>query len=198
MPLLSFVWLRGRCRSCGAAIPADHVGIEAVALGIAAIAVLGEAPDRLIVTCLFGWWLLLLAAIDRRRGILPDVLTLPLIVLGFAETAMSAPADALAGVLRDRAIGAALGYLVFAGLAFLYRRLRRRDGLGLGDAKLLAAGGAWLGWAALPHVVLAAALGALIAALSRARGRASAQTVIIFGPWLAAAIWLARLVQDRI
>jgi leader peptidase (prepilin peptidase)/N-methyltransferase len=73
-----------------------------------------------------------------------------------------------------------------------YRRLRGRDGLGRGDAKLLAAGGAWLGWSALPWVVLLAALlGLLLALLQRLRGeRLTAETAVPFGPALALAIWL--------
>ena len=101
------------------------------------------------------------------------------------------------GIFADRIIGAVSGYALFAGLGLAYRRLRGVDGLGLGDAKLLAAGGAWLGWTAIPFVVLAAA-GALVFELIRTRGQASARTVVILGPWLAGAIWLGRLVQEGV
>jgi leader peptidase (prepilin peptidase)/N-methyltransferase len=99
------------------------------------------------------------------------------------------------GRLADHAVGALAGGLGFALIAWLYRRLRGREGLGLGDAKLLAAGGAWLGWQALPSVVTLAALAALAVALAGARtgGKIAATTRIAFGPYLALAIWVVWL-----
>ena len=125
--------------------------------------------------------LLFAALIDLRRMILPDWLTLPLIPLGWAMAAVRAPD------LPDRLIGAAAGFAFFAGIAALYRRLRGRDGLGLGDAKLLAAAGAWVGWRDLPSVVLLGSVGALIWSLAARRdfGRP-----LPFGPFLAGAFWL--------
>jgi leader peptidase (prepilin peptidase)/N-methyltransferase len=182
VPIMSFLALRGRCRSCGAPIPRHHPAIELATLAIALAAVAVAAPAMAAILALVGWWLLLLAVIDLRSRTLPDALTLPLIAAGLAEAAL-VPGETPA----DRLIGAALGYAAFAGLAALYRRLRGREGLGLGDAKLLAAGGAWLGWAALPMIVLLAATAALAAAFISGRTRAG--SLIAFGPWLAAAIW---------
>ena len=88
----------------------------------------------------------------------------------------------------DALAGAAAGYGLLAGLGYVYRRLRGRDGLGLGDAKLLAAAGAWLGLASLPWVVLAAALLGLLLALAQRRPL-QAETAVPFGPALALAFW---------
>jgi len=188
VPVLSWVALRGRCRSCGGTIDPAHLVIELAAIGIALAALAGDAV-LMPGTCLLGWALLLLGAIDRRIGLLPDMLTLPLVVAGLLAGLFEPGAP-----LADRAIGAAVGYLLFAGLAFAYRRLRGRDGLGLGDAKLLAAGGAWLGWQALPWVILVGAGAALVVTLIAARGEVSRHTAIAFGPWLAFGIWLMRLI----
>jgi leader peptidase (prepilin peptidase)/N-methyltransferase len=189
VPVLSWAGLGGRCRYCGGMIDPAHPVIELAAIGIAILAVAVGDSTTSPGTCLLGWWLLLLGAIDRRTGLLPDMLTLPLVLAGL-----------LAGLfepggppLPDRAIGAAVGWLLFAGLAFAYRRLRGRDGLGLGDAKLLAAGGAWLGWQALPWVVLIGAGAALAATLAASRGEVSRHAAIAFGPWLALGIWAMRL-----
>jgi leader peptidase (prepilin peptidase)/N-methyltransferase len=94
--------------------------------------------------------------------------------------------------LTDRALGAALGYLSLLAVAALYRALRGRDGLGRGDAKLLAASGAWLGASALPQVILLAALSALAAAgcLWLAGAKLGAHSALPFGPSLALATWL--------
>lgn len=135
---------------------------------------------------LLGGALLALALIDLRTMLLPDALTLPLCAAGLVL--------ALAGVtlpVRDALLGAGIGYAAIAGIVLLYRRLRGRDGMGLGDAKLLAAGGAWVGWQALPMVLLVAALGTLAVVLVRTRGRAARDLAVPFGPGLAAGIWLA-------
>ncbi|HYZ34560.1 MAG TPA: A24 family peptidase [Crenalkalicoccus sp.] len=190
VPLLSWLATRGQCRHCGARIPAFYPGIELAALGIAlwAAAVMPEAA--LPAGCLLGWGLLALAVIDRREFLLPDALTLPLVAAGLAVAVWLDPA-----AWPAHAAGAALGWATFAGLAALYRSLRGVDGLGGGDARLLAAGGAWLGWAALPGVVLVASLfGLAEALLRRAAGeRLGGSDRIAFGAWLALAIWLAWL-----
>jgi leader peptidase (prepilin peptidase)/N-methyltransferase len=191
VPLLSFATSRGRCRHCGAAIAAFHVWVELAALAVAGSAVAAAWPfpggPILWVGCALGWVLLALGWIDARSLRLPDVLTLPLVAAGLAQTFWLDPAD-----LTDHALAAALGYTAFFLLNAAYRRLRGRDGLGLGDAKLLAAGGAWLGTAALPGALLAGALCALLwAGVLALRGtRLSGGLKLPFGPFLAAGIWL--------
>jgi leader peptidase (prepilin peptidase)/N-methyltransferase len=140
--------------------------------------------------CALALALLLLAEVDRRTMMLPDMVTLPLITAGLVVAATLAPAR-----WSDHVTGALAGFAALAGIAWAYARLRGREGLGLGDAKLLAAAGAWLGWQALPGVVLIGAAGALIAALiGRARGRPlSAFQAVPFGPTLALGLWIGWL-----
>ena len=184
VPLLSYAALRGRCRRCRAPIGRFHPAVELAALAIAVVGCLAIAnPLRLWLGVALGWVLLTLAWIDWRHTRLPDVLTLPLLLAGLAATCITAPDD-----LTDHAAASAVGYLAFFGLNWLYRRVRRRDGLGRGDAKLLAAGGAWVGLAALPSVVLIAALATLAAAALRG-GTLTRATAVPFGPGLAMAIW---------
>lgn len=165
------------------------IGLAAV--GVAAWAAMVDSDsDRLWADCILGWMLFALAWIDWRHMRLPDVLTLPLIVMGLAATALITPELAAESV-----VGAILGYAVFKGLAVAYSFLRGHEGLGCGDAKLLAAAGAWVGWATLPDVVGLAALLALGGvAVSRVSGRAiGGATAVPFGPSLAFAIWIVRL-----
>jgi leader peptidase (prepilin peptidase) / N-methyltransferase len=187
VPLLSWLAARGRCRYCGSALGWFYPGIELAALAVALAAVLADSGERVWLDCLLGWWLLTLGWIDVRRGLLPDALTLPLVLAGLTAAAALDPDR-----LTDRALGAAIGYLSLIAIAMLYRWWRGRDGLGRGDAKLLAASGAWLGAAALPQVILWAALAALAAALClRLAGtRLSAHSALPFGPFLALATWL--------
>jgi leader peptidase (prepilin peptidase)/N-methyltransferase len=191
LPLLSFAALRGHCRRCAAPIAAFHWQVEAASVLVPASAELaGLQGPYLWAACFAGWSLLALAWIDAQTMLLPDVLTLPLIPAGLFATAWLDP-----GQVADHAIAAVLGFLALRGIDLVYRRLRGREGLGAGDAKLLAALGAWVGLAELPTVLLGAALAGLLWALVlRLRGVAlSATTALPFGPFLALAGWLVLL-----
>ncbi len=183
VPVLSFLALRGRCRFCAAPIARMHLWIEFASLGVACSAMaFGERDGLLWAGCALGWTLLALGWIDAACLRLPDALTLPLILAGLAEAAWLEPQG-----VNDRAMAAAAGYLFFRVLAWGYRRLRGREGLGQGDAKLLAAAGAWVGLAALPLVLLASSLAGLAWALRR--GVPDGNVRVPFGPFLAAGIW---------
>ena len=186
VPLASWAAMRGRCRYCGAVLGWFYPAVELTALAVALIALAVDDAETAWLDAVLGWWLLALAWIDLRRWILPDALTLPLILAGLLAAVALDP-DALA----QRALGAVLGYLSLRLLAWAYARLRRREGLGQGDAKLLAAAGAWLGALALPQVVLLAAVSALLAAAAlRLSGTSiGAQSALPFGPFLALATW---------
>ena len=154
-PLASWLAAGGRCRRCGARIGGFYPGVELAALAVAVVSVAVDRGGDAWIDATLGWWLLALGWIDWRRLILPDALTLPLIALGLAATYL-APDE-----LWDRVAGAAAGFLGLWAIAWLYRRLRGREGLGLGDAKLFAASGAWVGVGGLASVLAGAALGAL-------------------------------------
>ena len=192
VPLLSWLAARGRCRFCGCPLGWFYPAVELAVLSIALIAVVLDQGRGVWLDCILGWWLLALGLIDARSWLLPDPLTLPLVVAGLIESLLFDRDE-----LTSRALGAAFGYLALRGVAYLYRRLRGRDGLGQGDAKLLAAAGAWVGAAALPQVILFAALAALGAALcARLAGiRLGALSALPFGPFLALATWVVWLLQ---
>jgi leader peptidase (prepilin peptidase)/N-methyltransferase len=156
-------------------------------LVFAAAFVLTAVPWLIVfVSVPLGLILSALTVVDIRTYRLPDLLTLPLIALGLAATALIDPA-----ALPWHAVATAMGYGLLAGVAALYRWLRGRDGLGLGDAKLLAAGGAWLGPAGLPSMLALAAVSALaVVAVARLAGRRfTADEAIPFGPFLAMGLW---------
>lgn len=194
IPLASFVLLRGRCAGCAAPIGWFHPAIELAALAIASVVALvaGTEPWLVWPGCVLGWLCLALALIDWRHFRLPDVLTLPLLLLGLLATAWREPEQ-----LGDHALACLIGWLAFRGVALLYRRLRGLDGLGPGDAKLLAAAGAWVGIQTLPVVVCAGAGLTLLGILAEALWlwqKPSRDRRVAFGPGLAAALfgcWLA-------
>ena len=196
VPLLSAMVHWGKCRTCGARIDPLHGRVEAGCAMIGALAV-GFAPDVAGVGwALLGWILLTLAVLDWRHFWLPDALTLPLAFLGFTLGLWVTDA-----ALMDRAIGAAVGYLALLAVSQGYRLARGREGLGLGDAKLLGALGAWFGWQALPFILLlAAGMGLLTVAGSGLLGKTVERTTRVpLGTFLAVAVlpgwWLSVLLQ---
>lgn len=190
VPLFSWLLSRGRCRYCAASLGLFYPGIEIAALAVALWAA-SILPGGLVwAGCLLGWSLLGAALIDWRHTVLPDVLVLPLVPAGIGLQALLG-----GGGWPDHLVGALVGFGAFAAVALLYRQLRGREGLGWGDAKLLAAAGAWVSWTGLPSVVLLAALFGLAgAAVRRLAGHDMVATSEIpFGPALALAIWLVWL-----
>lgn len=154
VPVLSAFAAGLRCRRCGMRIDPVHLLME---LGCATLALLAflwtDEPVAALGWSLLGWLLLALAVLDGRHFWLPDGLTLPLAFLGLTIGPFTNDVP-----LTDRWIGAAIGYGGLMGIALGYRALRGREGLGWGDAKLLGAIGAWVGWLALPFLLLMASL----------------------------------------
>ena len=159
IPLLSYVWLRGRCRSCGAAIPWRYPLVE-LAGGLMAVALWQAFPDKLLLLAYgpFSLALLALAVIDLEHRLLPDTITLPGIILGLLSSLVLPPLN-----FPEAAAGALAGGAFFYGIAWLYEKLAGRRGLGGGDIKMLAMIGAFLGVWALPVVIMVSAgLGTIV------------------------------------
>jgi len=190
VPVLSFAVLRGRCRDCGGAISPLYPALELGALGLALWSVVTVPGPVVWWSCLLGWALLALATIDLRCWRLPNVLTLPLGAVGLVFAGLMLP-----GRLGEHVTGAALGFGLIFAANLAYQLWRGRIGLGWGDAKLLAAGGAWVGWAGIGGIVLVAALSALagVMVLRRRGGVVRADTALPFGPALCLGIWLTWL-----
>jgi leader peptidase (prepilin peptidase) / N-methyltransferase len=196
IPLLSWLLLRGRCRDCSAPISIQYPLVEAAAAGLGLVVALYFGPGwPALLALVFTWTLLAATVIDLRTMLLPDDLTLPLLWLGLlvavAGVGFASPADAI--------IGAAAGYGILWSLFHAFRLLTGKEGMGYGDFKLLAALGAWMGWQALPVVViLSSAVGALVGiGLIVLRGQ-DRSVPIPFGPYLAAGGWIALLWGDAI
>ncbi|MGR3270198.1 prepilin peptidase [Thalassococcus profundi] len=190
VPVLSYLRRRGRCRTCGAAIPPALLYTEIAATASAVLAVIvGDTPLQMALIALVLWLLWTLALIDLFHFRLPDPLTAPLFLAALAYAWLYGdPALALSG--------AAIGAGSFLLLRLVYSALRHREGLGLGDVKLMAGLGALVPPTDLPLLVLVAALSALVAA-ALTRGGWTADRPIPFGVALCAAgalVWLARVV----
>ena len=180
VPVLSWAVLRGRCQRCAAPIDRHHPGLELAAALVGGLAMAASPGLAGVGGALLGWMLLALIALDSEHYWLPDRITLPLLSLGIALGL---------GTLADRLLGAALAGGLLLALALGYRWWRGIDGLGLGDVKLAAALGAWLGPLMVGPLLAAAALLGLLLALFAGR----ADPRIPFGACLAVAafpLWL--------
>lgn len=175
----------------GAAPPVHRTAVIAATTALFCWAAAFMPTDwRLAATCALGWSLLVSAVVDQLDYRLPDLLTLPMMASGLLLSFLLPDARPL-----DHLAGAAVGYGSLTALAAVYRLMRHREGLGPGDAKLLAAVGAWMGWKALPAVVLIGCVAALALFLVRLTWRPSigADARIPFGPPLCLAFWLSWL-----
>lgn len=185
VPLASALVQRGQCRTCGAPIDPLHWQMELscalVGAGAAWLAPVPQAWGWMVL----GWLLLTLSVLDARHYWLPDALTLMLAGLGLTIGPL------VTGVhFVDAAVGAAAGYGALLIVALAYKQLRGREGLGMGDAKLLGALGAWFGWQALPFILLLAALlglGWALTAAIRSGVRLNGLTMIPLGTFLSIA-----------
>ena len=187
VPVVSFLFLRGRCRHCKSRISARYPLVE-IAASVASVLVamtFGFTASTLAFLA-FAWFLLALSLIDLDHHLLPDDLTLPLLWLGLLVSAFNL---GLPGVsLFDAVIGAAAGYITLWSLFWAFLLVTGKEGLGYGDFKLLAALGAWLGWQAiLPVLLLASLAGAVIGLILIVFGGRERSAPLPFGPFLAAA-----------
>jgi len=195
VPVISYLLLRGKCAACATPISLRYPAVE-LATGLLTLLLAWHfsPPWALAGAILFTWALLVLTMIDVDHKLLPDDITLPLLWLGLLFNL-----GATFVSLADAVIGAMAGYLILWSVYWLFKLLTGKEGMGYGDFKLLAAIGAWLGWQALPLVILLSSLVGAICGIAlivmRGRGR---EVPIPFGPYLAIAGWIALLWGDAI
>ncbi|MBP0598496.1 prepilin peptidase [Herbaspirillum sp. LeCh32-8] len=190
VPILSWLLLRGRCSQCRAPIGLRYPVVELLGAALFALAAwkFGAGITGLAVMCCCAV-LVALAFIDAETMLLPDALTLPLLWLGLLVNLGHRIAP-----LPDAVLGAAGGYAALWLIFWAFKLATGKEGLGYGDFKLMAALGAWLGWQALPLVLLtASALGAAVGIALVVSGRHERGQAIPFGPYLAIAGMLALL-----
>lgn len=184
IPVVSYVWLKGRCRYCRAPISPRYPLVEIITALLSAVVVWQLGSElRGVAALLLVWSLIALTFIDIDTQMLPDDITLPLIWLGLLVNLQSSFVS-----LSDAVIGAAAGYLSLWSVYWLFRFATGKEGIGYGDFKLLAALGAWLGWMMLPFIVLLSSLmGALVGITMIVLRGHQRDKPIPFGPFLAVA-----------
>lgn len=195
IPVVSWLVLKGKCKGCATPINKRYPIIEVTSGVLAGLCAwhFGYGP-WLIFTLFATWTLLASAMIDADTTLLPDSMNYPLLWAGLLA--------ALLGVspvsLPDAVVGAMAGYLSLWSVYWLFKLLTGKEGMGYGDFKLLAALGAWVGWQYLPLIILLSSVVGLFFTLLAALFGGEKRTQIPFGPYLAAAGWIALLWGDTI
>jgi leader peptidase (prepilin peptidase)/N-methyltransferase len=194
VPIISYLALRGRCRTCRALITPRYPLVEALTAAMFACGWWYYGPTMLLVSRLvFGCALIVLFAIDLEHHLLPNVITLPGIVAGFAFSLVAEPGwlSSLLGIL--------VGGGVLFGTAEVYYRIRHEEGLGMGDVKMLAMIGAFLGWKlTLVTLMMASFAGAAIGMLLILAQRGGMKTALPFGTFLAIGAGVAAIVGSPV
>ncbi|MGZ5622256.1 MAG: prepilin peptidase [Methylobacter sp.] len=190
IPVISYLFLKGKCAECGCHISIRYPVIEALT-ALASIIVawhFGYTPQAIFALFL-TWSLIALIFIDIDHQLLPDSITLPLLWLGLCLSLFNIFTDAHASI-----IGAVAGYIALWAVFHLFKLVTGKEGMGYGDFKLLALFGAWLGWQYLPIIILLSSLvGAVVGVSMIIFVKHDHNIPIPFGPYLAAAGWIALL-----
>lgn len=187
IPLLSWLWQKGRCRHCACKISKRYPSIELLT-GLLSLAVAYVIPFGwpLLFALLFTWVLISLTFIDFDTMLLPDQLTLPLLWFALLININGSFVG-----LTDAVLGAAFGYLSLWSVYWLFKLVTGKEGMGYGDFKLLAALGAWFGWQALPLIIILSSFaGAIIGIAVILSSKDKKSRPIPFGPYLAIAGWV--------
>ncbi len=195
IPVLSYLVLRGKCAACKARISSRYPLIELTTAILFAITIWHFGPNLQGLTALFlTAFLVTLAGIDADHQLLPDNMTLPLLWAGILLSFWSVHTDLTASV-----VGAIAGYLALWSVYHLFRLLTGKEGMGYGDFKLLAALGAWLGWQMQPLVILlSSVVGAVFGLVLMSTGKMKRDNPMPFGPFIAAAGWIALIWGEKI
>ena len=202
VPVVSYLFLRGRCANCKTSISARYPIVELMTAVLAAIAAWRfgfgmEAAAAVLLT----FALITISVIDIDHQIIPDSISLPLVWIGLTLSLFHpvAGAEVLFVDPKTAIVGALAGYLSLWSVYHLFRLLTGKEGMGYGDFKLLAALGAWLGWQMLPLIILLSAIvGACVGIAMIVFRRHDRNIPIPFGPYLAAAGWIAMLYGSEI
>ncbi len=188
IPVLSWLILKGKCRYCQAPISARYPLIELATAVFSALVAYHFGFALLTLAVLFlTWGLITLTMIDYDHQLLPDDITIPLLWLGLLLNSQG-----LIVSLEDAVYGAIAGYLLLWGVYWLFKLLTGKEGMGYGDFKLLSALGAWLGWQALPMIILLSSLVGAVVGFGLIAIRVRDRNIPIpFGPYLASAGFLS-------
>ncbi len=195
IPLLSYIFLKGKCSDCHAHISIQYPLIELLT-GVLSLAVAFKfgISWQTLFALILTWSLVAMSVIDIHKQILPDDITLPVLWLGLLLSIFNIYIDPVNSI-----IGAITGYMILWSVYQLFKLITGKEGMGYGDFKLLALFGAWFGWTFIPLIIiLSSASGAVIGIAMMLFNKHERSTPIPFGPYLAIAGWIAMMWGEQI
>ena len=202
IPVVSYLFLKGRCASCKASISARYPLVELMTALLAAVTAWHFGPGwEALMAITLTVVLVVISMIDADTQLIPDSIVLPLVWLGLAMSLFypMTGANTLFIGPKDAIVGAMAGYLALWSIFWLFKLVTGKDGMGYGDFKLLAALGAWLGWQQLPMIIMMSAVVGAVINISLIILRGKDRSIPIpFGPYLAAAGWITMLWGETI
>jgi len=202
IPVVSYLFLKGRCASCKASISARYPLVELMTALLAAVTAWHFGPGwEALMAITLTVVLVVISMIDADTQLIPDSIVLPLVWLGLAMSLFypMTGANTLFIGPKDAIVGAMAGYLTLWSIFWLFKLVTGKDGMGYGDFKLLAALGAWLGWQQLPIIIMMSAVVGAVINISLIILRGKDRSIPIpFGPYLAAAGWITMLWGETI
>ena len=195
IPVVSWLVLRGKCAGCGTSIAMRYPLVELLTCILSLLALAHFGFGWLGLAAMIATWMLIaMAFIDYDTFLLPDQLTLPFLWLGLIVNLWGSITT-----LESAVVGAMLGYLLLWSIYWLFKLITGKEGMGYGDFKLLGALGAWLGWQAIPALVLIASVVALLYAIATGLFAADKRNnPMPFGPFLAVAGWVCLMYRDTL
>jgi len=200
IPILSFIFLSGRCRKCKKSISLRYLVVEF--LGIISFLLIylnfGLTITTLLLMILTIFFIIIFF-IDLKHFIIPDSLTFPLMIIGFIKSFDPNLNTSIFPNFVNSFIGGIVGYLIIWFIIFFYKQIRKREGMGLGDAKLMAVIGFWFGWISLPYVIFLSSFIALFFAIPQLINKTKKMSSEIpFGPYIISATIIFIIFSDSL
>ena len=194
IPLLSFILLMGKCRHCKNPIDLQYFIVELIGtISFVSIYYFFELTITSLLLLILSIFFIIIFFIDLKHFIIPNVLTFPLMIIGFVKSFDPNLNKAIFPNYINSLIGGIFGYLIIWLIIYFYKKVRKKEGMGLGDAKLMAVIGFWFGWISIPFVIfISSAVALILAAPSLINKSKAMSSEIPFGPYIisAAVIYL--------
>ena len=200
IPLLSFIFLRGKCRTCNNKISSQYFLVELIsAISFLSIYFIYGISITTLLLIILSIFFIIIFFIDLKHYIIPNELTFPLMLIGFIKSFEPNLNQTIFPNYLNSLIGGVFGYTIIWLIIFLYKKIRNKDGMGLGDAKLMAVVGFWFGWISIPFTIFFSSTIALITVLpSLIKKTRTISTEIPFGPYIIAGCLVFLLFSNQI
>ena len=186
IPFLSFIFLKGKCRRCGNKISSQYFLVEFVsAISFIIVYHLYGISITTLLLIILSIFFIIIFFIDLKHFIIPNELTFPLMLIGFVKSFEPNLNQTIFPNYINSLLGGVFGYLIIWLIILFYKKVRNKDGMGLGDAKLMAVVGFWFGWASIPFTIFISSFVALFFAVpSLLKKNKNMATQIPFGPYI--------------